>query len=241
LKKYILFLFLTILVIVIAFILLDKLYFPWYVNAPKVQIPDLIGIHKNEAIKILDSLKLSPVEIGPRYDSKFKEDHVIFQKPYAGSTVKINRRVYLHISGGEQLVQMPQLLNKTLRDAKVKIERLGLHLGKVKEAKSELPVNTIISQEFVEGTYLEKGDTVNIKISIGPKIGMIRVPNIIAKTATEAERILRMNNLRIGSRTYIVSPSLLPNTIISQYPGQNYLLSVGDSVDVVIAISRSNK
>ena len=68
---------------------------------------------------------------------------------------------------------------------------------------------------------------------------MVRVPNLIAKSEKEAEKILRGNNLHLGIRTYIDSPTLLPNTIISQYPSQDYLVAIGDSVDVVVAKNKS--
>ena len=153
--------------------------------------------------------------------------------------VKKNRRVYIHISGGEPLIQMPQLENKTLRDARVSLENIGLHVGTVEEIRSELPNGTIVEQEFDFGFKLEKGASVDLKVSIGPQIGMVRIPNLIAKSEKEAEKILRGNNLHLGKKTYIESPTLLPNTIISQYPSQDYLVAIGDSVDVVIAKNKS--
>lgn len=221
--------------IIVCLVILDKIVMPWYVEAKEIQVPNVVGLHKDIAIQTLKKLQLNPIEVGPRYDDSFKIDHVMFQKPSAGTRVKVNRRIYLHISGGESLIKMPNLVGKTLRDAKVTLERKGLLVGRIEEVKSELPANIIVGQEFEEGTNLSKGDSISFNVSIGPKVGMIRVPNIIARSVKEAERILRNNSLKLGSITYIVSPTLLTNTIISQYPSQDYLLSVGDSVDVVVA------
>jgi len=223
---------------IVLFILFDKLFMPWVVSAEEVTVPDFVGQNKITAIEELKKIGLEPVEQGPKYDENVPRDHVILQTPRPGSTVKVGRRVYLYISGGEPLIKMPQLLGKTVRDAKITIERLGLAIDTLLNVRSEFPAKTVVEQSVKEGEFLAKGDSVTLMISIGPQIGMVRVPNLIAKTLTEAERILRELSLKIGKKTYLSSPNLLPNTIIDQYPSEDKLVSYGDSVDVVITQSR---
>lgn len=218
-----------------AFFVVDDYIMPSVVEANEFVLPNVVGLDKESAIRRLKALKLSPIEIGPRYDARYKVDEVIFQKPYAGTKVKENRRIYIHVSGGEPLVKMPQLIGKTSRDAEIKLSRVGLFLKELKEVRSELPTGTIVSQEFPADHELEKGDTVTLKISIGPKIGMVRVPDLIPKSIKEARKILRRLRLRIGEMTYRSSPTLLPNTIISQTPAPDSLLSIGESVNVIIS------
>ncbi len=236
-KKLLIVASVLLILIILALVSLDKFLMPWYVEAKQVELPNLVGMHKTQAIELLESLKLKPVTEGPRYDARFEVDHVLFQNPPAGRTVKENRRVYIHISGGEPLVKMPNLRQKTYRDARIILERLGLAIRNLEQVKSELPADIIVDQEFEEGTFLAKGDSIDLQISIGPRIGMIAVPSIIARSESEANRILRRNNLYIGKRTYVES-TLLTNTIISQSPSEGYLLNIGDSVDVEIAINR---
>ena len=226
---------LSIIVIVLALILLfDKMIMPWYVDAPVYELPDVVGKHKDEALEILKKNILKPVLEGPRYDANYPKDHVIFQKPVAGMSVKEGRRVYLFISGGESLIKVPLLFGKTSRDAKITVERLGLVLGEVEEVRSEMPAGRIIEQDPVEGIDVPKGSEITLKVSVGPKLGMIRIPNLLGKSYKDAENMLKRNSLRFGKINYLESPSLLPNTIIDQYPGENKLVAVGDSVDVVV-------
>ena len=133
---------------------------------------------------------------------------------------------------------MPFLINKTVRDAQINLERIGLVLDQIEEVESELPPNFIVEQQYLEGKELPKGTLVWIKVSVGPKIGMVRVPNILGKSFVEAENILRGVSLRIGLRTYIHSNSLLPNTVVDQQPSENSLVSVGDSVNVVLTLNK---
>jgi beta-lactam-binding protein with PASTA domain len=223
-----------IVLIVGLFIALNDYIMPAYVDSPEAKVPDLIGKPKEEAFKILESMQLQPVLQGTRYDENFPKDHVMFQNPRAGRNVKIHRRVYLYISGGEPLIKLPNLVGKTLRDAKITLERLGLAVHKVKKVRSEFPPDIVVDQQFPEGTNLAKGDSIDIKISLGPQIGMIRVPNLLGKTLRQGRRLLRRNSLRIGKINYQKSPNLLPNTIIDQYPSENKLVNVGDSVDVFV-------
>jgi serine/threonine-protein kinase len=216
----------------------NKYLMPSIVEAPELTLPNVVGLDKAEAIKILEELNLSPIEVGPRYDSRYKADQVLFQKPYAGTKVKVHRRVYIHISGGEPQIKMPQVVNKTLRNARVNIEGVGLFVGEVEEIRSELPMGIVVEQEFEAEFKLEKGDSVDLKVSIGPQSGMVRVPNIIGKSIKEANKILIRQNLNLGERTYSESPTLLPNTIISQTPSQDFLLNIGESVDVIISKSK---
>lgn len=233
--KKIIFIPLAALVIFLALILLiDKVAFPWYVSAEQFEVPSVVGKNKEEAVKLLTDLGLNPILEGPRYDAEYPKDHVIFQKPNSGVVVKEGRRIYLFISGGESLIKVPTLFGKTYRDTKITIERLGLILGEVEEVRSEMPAGRIIEQEPVEGIDVPKGTEVKLKVSVGPKIGMIRIPNLLGKSLKEAEALLRRNSLRFGKTTYLTSPSLLPNTVIDQYPGENKLVAVGDSVDVVL-------
>ncbi len=223
-----------IVLVVGIFIALNNYIMPAYVKSPEVKIPDLVGKQKEEAFNILKALNLQPVLQGVRYDENFPKDHVMFQNPPAGREVKIHRRVYLLISGGEPLIKMPNLTGKTLRDAKITLERLGLAVNRVFKIRSEFPAGIVVDQQYPEGTNLTKGDSIDIKISLGPQVGMIRVPNLLGKTLNRARRILSRNSLKIGKVTYQKSPNLLPNTIIDQYPSENKLVSIGDSVDVIV-------
>ena len=218
-----------------AFFGVNYYIMPAVVEANELVLPNVVGLNKLEAFRKLEALKLTPIEVGPRYDSRYEVDEVIFQKPYAGTNVKENRRVYIHISGGEPIVKMPQLIGKTFRDANLNLERIGLFVGNLEDVRSELPRGAIVQQEFEFNDKLEKGDSVDLKISVGPQKGMVRVPELIAKSEKEAVKILHRLRLRLGRKTYRSSPTLLPNTIISQTPAQNFLLSIGDSVDVIIS------
>jgi serine/threonine-protein kinase len=169
-----------------------------------------------------------------RYDAKFEKDEVIFQRPRAGTSVKENRRIYIIVSGGDPKISMPSLIGKTYRDAKITVERLGLILSEVDRIRSEFPAETIVEQMEVAGQQMAAGDTVHLSVSVGPRVGKSRVPNLIGESLQSAENILKRVSLKIGRVEYIPSRTLLPNTISEQYPSKGTLLEYGDSVDVYV-------
>jgi len=231
-KKFIFIPLSALIIIFILVILINSLILPWYVSAPEFRMPNLIGKDKVEAVNVLTKLNLNPILEGPKYDEDFAKDRVIYHRPHEGTLIKEGRRVYLFISGGDPLLKMPTLIGKSLRDAKITIERSGLVIGEIEKIRSEFAAHTVIEQTPEADLNIEKGTVVDIKVSVGPKVGMIRVPNTLGKSLREAQKIFRNNSLRVGKVNYSVSPNLLPNTIIDQFPSEGKLVSVGDSIDV---------
>ncbi len=223
---------------ILALIIIDSIILPYYVSSNELKVPNVLGMHKEEAINLLRDLNLTPIISTSRYDEKYEKDYIIFQKPFANTYVKEKRKIYLTVSGGLHTVKMPFLIGKSIRDAQIIIQKLGLLLDSLEYSESDFPPNTIAEQQYPEGTDLPVGKKVKLKVSIGPQIGKIKVPNLVGKSLIDAEKLLKSNSLRIGLKTYIYSKTLLPNTIVDQQPSENTLLNVGDSVNVVITINK---
>ncbi len=229
-RKILLYLFAFIVIVLV----MDHVVFPWYVSSPEVSVPNVKGLFEEEAISKLDELNLQPIIGDTTYDEKYKKGTIVFQKPIAGETVKEGRRIYLFISGGEPVVTVPNLKGKSIRDAKLTLERIGLKLGTIDEVPSNNPKDMIFDQEFAEGTRVQKGSSVGIYISIGEGEGSIEIPDLVGKSLSEAERILIDNSLIVGKINYQRSFSLLPNTVLDQYPSKGNKVNPGDAVDLFI-------
>jgi len=227
-----------VLAFFVAVFFLNRVFLPWLVSSDPIIVPNVVGMEKESAINLLKSKGLNPIEIGQRFDNTIPINHVLFQRPHFGSQVKKNRRVYVYISGGEEQISMPRLIGRTVREAKIILDRIGLKISSIEEIESDENSGTIIAQQFSEGTKLYKNDFVYLKVSIGPQSGKVKVPNLISKSLKEAEMILRSYNLSLGQRTYITSTSLLTNTVIDQYPSPDNLVEIGDSIDVIISKSK---
>ena len=230
----------VLLVLGIAvFYIFDLIIMPSVVEREEIIVPDVKGKNKEEALKIFEDMDLEAVLEGPIYDDKLPKDFIVKQNPDPGSTVKVGRRIYIYVSGGEPLIQMPNLVGRSIGDGKITIERLGLAIDSIMQVRSDYPAETIVEQEYAPSQLVPKSSPITLKVSIGPMLGMIKVPSVLGKSLKDGERILRNNSLRVGKIIYQPSQSLLPNTIIDQIPSESKLLSVGDSVDVVVTQSIS--
>lgn len=221
--------------IFVAFvIIMNWIVMPWYVSSSDMTVPSVIGVKVSDAMGILKDADLEPILSDTTYDEKFPKGTIIYQRPNANTTVKKGRRIYLFVSGGEPIVSVPLLTGKTLSDARFALERIGLNLGRIDSVASDNPRDMIFSQQYPPTTPLKKGDYVGVSLSIGVAVGNITVPNLIGKSLTDAQKILADSSLKVGKINYQVSFSLLPNTVLDQYPSRGNKVNAGDAIDLFI-------
>ncbi len=220
---------------IVAFIIiLDNIIMPWYVSSPETSVPNVVGMQETEAADILQKEGFDIVISDTSYGLDVDVGAVFFQKPEAGAVVKEGRTVYLFISGGVRTITVPQLKGKSILDAKFALERLGLKLGRVERTPSSQPEDMIFDQQYADGTLLKQGEYVSVTVSAGRGSGSIIVPDLIGKSLTEARKILADSSLTIGKINYQPSATLLPNTILDQYPSGGNSLNSGDAVDLFV-------
>ena len=218
------------------FILFNYILLPAYVNhGSTLYVPKVVGLSLEEARKALDSIGLQAVESDTRPDPLQPLGIVINQNPQPQAVVKLGRRIYLTMSGGEVLVTVPLLRGRSTRDARFALERYGLKLGTVTYSTSEaFPENTIMDQSVQADSKLPKGSTVGITVSRGKILQESTVPQLIGKTVTEAEKLLLEAGLKVGNITYQPSFDLLPNTVVQQYPRAGEPVPQGRAVDLFV-------
>ncbi|PJA98618.1 MAG: hypothetical protein CO128_06475 [Ignavibacteriales bacterium CG_4_9_14_3_um_filter_30_11] len=233
-KSFLIKSFILVVALAVVIIILNKVALPWFVSSPEEIVPSLVGKTFEDAVAELDSINLQAVISDTIYNEKYKIGTVILQKPNPGQVVKDGRRVYLFVSGGKQTVNVPNLKGKSIREAKFTLERVGLNMGEINDLPSNNPKDMIYDQQYVEGTPLKKGDSVSVTLSIGSLSSRVILPDFIGKSLSEVIEILADSSLRVGTVTYRVSNSLLPNTIIDQFPSQGSVVSVGSQIDLFV-------
>lgn len=110
-----------------AILLMNFIVMPWYVkHNTLVKVPSVVGTSFEDAKKKLDDAGLEGTQGDIRYDPSKPIGTVIDQIPPADQVVKDGRRIYLIISGGEQLYDVPNLVGRTLREAKFMLSQRNL-------------------------------------------------------------------------------------------------------------------
>ena len=122
------------------------------------EVPDLIG-KKIEIVKqLLAERELTLGELDYKdYNPKYPKESVVEQTPSAKLKVKKGRKIYLTINKSEyRLVKVPNLKNKTKRQAVSTLEAIGFHIGKI-TYKPHFAENSVL-ELFHKGGKIKKGE-----------------------------------------------------------------------------------
>ncbi len=226
-----------ILLAFIAFLLLfDKIIMPWYVKRGEVTVlPKVVGKPVEDAIRLLSEAGYEPIKYETQFDEKEKEGVIIRQTPEGGDETKPGRKVYLIISGGKEMVIVPNLMGQALRDARILLVRSNLDLGKTDMAFTDSISSGVVFKQSPEpGAKISTDQKVNIVVSQGSRAGRVTVPDLMGVSFNEA--ILRLGNakLGVGNRNYVPSTTDKPGTVVDQSPKPGELSVQGTTVDLFI-------
>ncbi len=158
-------------------------------NTTAKLMPDVVGLHIEEAIKKLeDAYYRYEIE---RVESDEPRNTVVYQSidPYTGGhnawTV-----VKLEISLQSNLVKVPMLLGETLESAESMITNAGFVVGNIYyDPDSTQPIGTVISQSIEGDTEALLGTEIDITVSGAGVVYADPVPNLVGLTSMEAQAL----------------------------------------------------
>ncbi len=220
-----------------------------------IAVPNVAGKQLSLARQILEDDKLR-VNVAEIYDSNTPAGQVVSQDPIAGRSVKSERLVTIYVSKGGEAIDMPDLVGLIKSSATDRIKKLGLQLGAIYEKDSESEPGTILSQDPITGTKINRGQVIDLVVSRGytqpvvaqnipvktaptppvavKKIEKTYVPDVHSASLDVARFGVETRGLNVGSVTYRDSKQA-DGTIISQDPLPDAYVEVGTAVDLVVA------
>jgi len=227
-------------IIIVIIIIMDKIVMPAYVQlGDEVEMPDVTERDYTEALMILKEHDFKVIKEG-KYNPYRNVGIVLSQNPEPFTVVKEGRTVQLTVSLGEQLVKVPNLVGISERDAEIKLLERNLNLGDIYYKPSNFPEGTIISQQYEPLMEVSKNTDIDITVSIGSEQQDVILPNLVYKSLNDAENILKRKGLYLGDIQAQVNNTLLPNTVVNQFPPPGFTLSLGDTVFIVISMIDSS-
>jgi serine/threonine-protein kinase len=130
-------------------------------GAPKVRVPDVVGLTQSAAERALERKSLLPVIT--RVDSEKPEGEVVAQDPAAQTEIAEGERVTLDVSKGPQTERVPGVVGNVPGDARRELQALGFKVQERDRAvDNEGEDGLVVDQRPAEGTELRKGRTVVI-------------------------------------------------------------------------------
>lgn len=157
-----------------------------------VEVPTVTGISYEEADSQLVSLGFAVTKM-ETYSDTVEAGIVAAQTPAAGSKVPKGTNITVTVSLGkeETKVLVPNLMGLTEEDGTFKAIEAGLQISSVSyvyvEADSEYAEGEICYQSYSQGSWVEPGTGLEIKVSKGPEKRTYKCnASITAPTAEEA-------------------------------------------------------
>ncbi|MCI0450001.1 MAG: PASTA domain-containing protein [Chlorobi bacterium] len=200
-----------------------------------VKVPNVIGLTYEEAKNKLDDAGLEGLEGDIRYDPSKPIGTVLDQNPPGEQTVKDGRRIYLIISGGEQLYDVPNLIGRTLREAKFILAQRNLVAQEVEFKPSvQYPAGIVLLQLEQSGSKVKKGTKIGVVVSAGMESGDIKVPDVTGKNIEEAKKLILQSKLTVGKISYQPTTNVSVNAVIDQYPKGNSMTRENQRVDLFV-------
>lgn len=204
--------------ILLITMLMNSVVLPIYtLHNREKELPDVTELTFDEASKVLKKSGLRVIREPDKFDATYPAGIVIQQNPLPFSKVKKGRRIYLTLSAGERLVQVPRVIGTSERDASFKLRTSGLRLGQIGyEFDSYYPHGVVCKQSMMQDASVSEGDTIDIVISLGRMPSEFEVPDVVGISLTEAKKRLAKAGLPAGKITFEVQPNIIPDTVIRQ-------------------------
>ncbi|MEL7624697.1 MAG: Stk1 family PASTA domain-containing Ser/Thr kinase [Clostridiales bacterium] len=209
-----------------------------YSPAADVEVPAVVGKTQEQALQELEASGLKGII---SEDKVVREsiplDHVAVQDPIAATPVKPGSTIRLTLSKGPATRPVPYLIGQTQQAAVIALGNASLELGKVETINdSKTPEGIIMGQNPVAGTPLKAGEKVDIIISLGPVIEMVKVQSFLGMPITEAQEAARSLGIEFGYTSYEMSWDYAKDTIIRQTPAPDTEMQIGTPIDIVVSL-----
>lgn len=200
----------------------------------------VVGLEEEKAVAALQEAGIA-YEIEREYSDTFEEGIVMRQSVKEGEKVEESDKVSLVISKGQEEVDVPDVVGKTLEEAKAALTAAGFEVDEDDEYDEEVEKDYIISQTPGGNTKAAKGSTVKIVVSRGKEVKVAKVPNLKKKTVTGAESALSEVNLKLGNVSQEYSDSIEEGKVIRQSIEEGTEVKEGTAIDITISKGKEPK
>jgi len=246
----------------------DKIIMPMYVSGDEVKVPNVVGLTKDRALEVLDSVGLdytikNTIEVNdPTKDSK-----VLQQKPSNSKIVKEGRVILLWVGSyrgqgltdNRAMVEVPDVVGKTYTEAEQILLASNLNIRLINKVDEPDQDAIVLEQSRPPGEKVTEGSSIWIRLDMPggiivdtlegvtieedqvADIDMVTMPGLIKLSKQEAIKQLTELGLKVGNVTEVVSPDQLPGSVVGQSISPGIKVKKGEVVDLQVSASSSDE
>ncbi len=136
------------------------------ITESKVEVPNLVNMSTEEAVKVAGERDLGLLVVGQEYDVDIRANYVISQDPEVG--VMVNKKTVIRVLESLGPLTVPNLIGLSLNDAQVVLDSRGFKVGEI--VYREVPGysdNRVVETDPPYGSKLSSGDSVDLVVSGG--------------------------------------------------------------------------
>lgn len=203
-----------------------------------ITVPSLTGISLEEADAALRQRQLRfVITEETSYLPEYPPMTVLQQYPKAGASVKAGRKIYLTLnSQTPPQVEMPNLVDGSLRNAHVLLKSQGLLLGEIKYVP-DIAQDAVLEQwyqgeKIAPSTLVGKGSKIDLIVGAGLSKKQVEVPAVVGMNLEEARPLLLSAGIQLGTISYRVIEDEPPGIILQQVPDAGQQVYKGESIDL---------
>jgi len=177
-------------------------------DAERIRIPNFVGDYYTDIIENEEFDEVFNFSVTRKPDAEIPENMIIAQSIDPDKNMMIVREgidITLTVSSGIEMVPIPAVYNKEYRVAEQELKNAGLLVEIERVYDENITRDYVISSSPGEGESISVGSTVYLKVSNGPEVQPVAVPNVKGLTLASAEARLRDRGLELGTVTEVES------------------------------------
>lgn len=212
------------------------------VSGREVTVPDIRGLYEAEAREVLSDLGLKLEFRMEAFTIEYPESTVAEQDPLPGKVVKRGRKVWVAISLGGEFQDVPYCLGKTVRAARIDLERSGMEVGAVSRVASARTFpEEVIASEPLPGVPVVRGSRVNLLVSTGPRASRVLLPDLRRKSAVRVKLSLERLGLYVKQSSLDDDFNPLRSYVVMHRPTRGAVVARGDTVTLFVSSSQRER
>ena len=200
-------------------------------SADIAEVPSIVNLDWEAARQTLEDAGFRP-QIEETFDDRVAEGRVISQEPPAGASLGRLEPVIATVSRGPSLAPLPNVAGLSADVALADLERRGFQVIAVAAFNEDVPAGTVLGQEPLAGTVVDRRSVVVLQVSRGVEI--VPAPLVVGRAEDDARRAIELVGLAVGEITYVEDDSAPNGVVVGQVPASGQGVSSGSEVQLTV-------
>lgn len=227
---------------IIGFFLVDKIIMPNFTdlqNKNDVVVPALADLDVDEAAQIAYDLGLRIIRKEKEYSDDIPFNAVISQDPQVGENVKKGRHIFVVLSNGPEVAEIPSVTKLAEGPAKSTLRQAGFeNISVIYRYDSRILPQSAIETEPSAKTKTSRDIPVKLYLSKGVRPTHATVPNLVGEMFSEVQTTVEDRGLKLGRVRTERNSVMSAGQVISQSLTPGIDVPLESVIDVVVAAEK---